>query len=583
MRVARSCAAILAFASLLASQAPSLKLGEASPRVVRLGGQVSMELTVSGASDAELLELPKVKDLRLQAFGPNNQVFQSFINGRATVTRSKSWRIAMQPSEAGDFEVPALRVRAGGKIYKTKVTRFACEASRTSTSFLEVAIEPARLAPGQTATMRIRFGVEPQQYERLQRTSRLENVRSFFLEFPSWDSFEGGTVDEDLVTELSRDQIAMQVNRGYRVARDLGIVKRGGERFRVLELRKKLRAERVGRFELPRAELRYRWVVRYGRDIFGDLVPAEVRDEFARSEPFAVEIAELPKEGRPKNFNGAVGSLELRGSITKSVVKVGESFSLELQMLGTAVSDTFDAPALDSLSGFHVFGKQDERGDRSLRVRYDVAAVTAGELELPAVEIAYYDPDETRYRVARVGPFKLRAAAVEGAKGLEALPDSKKALEPGVDDLWDRMDARGAAPERFRPSSALAWLALLLPLLLFLSGFAFVRVRARRAGDVEGRRRQGARRVFEQRIDAEGPLVALSHFVADRLSWEPGAVLGRDLEARLQAAGVSESRAREISELFARLEAGRYAGGNEEELVRDARSMVEALDRELRR
>lgn len=577
----------LGAASARTQGAASFKLlvGDLEPPVVRLGGRASLALVAENADvDATLLALPEVPNLRVQIYGPSDESSSQIVNGRLIESKKvRRWRVEFEPLEVGEYAIPALRVKAWGKVYETKALRLTCEGARESSAFLEAVVEPATVWLGQELKLRLRLGLEPEQFRRLISNTRIDNAFELRVEFPAWDDFPAGGVEDDQLQQVPMNQPLVPVNRAYRIAKSGGVVKRGNESFQVFELEKRVRPERVGTFRIDRATLRYAWAVRYRRGVFGDVQPSEKSDEFARSEPLTLEVKALPTAGQPKGFGGAVGDLTLSGSLSKNRVKVGESFALELQARGSAVSDAFEAPELGRLAGFHVFGKKVDRADDSIVVRYDLSSLVPGNREFPIIEIPYFDPDAAEYRFARAGPFKLEATAVAGGKGLEVLPETKKARTPGVDDLWDRMPVTGAAPTRFRPSASLAWVALFAPLVLFGFGFFAARMRERRRADVAGRRRRAAQQQFNVRLEADGPLVALSHFVADRLGWEPGAVLGPDLESRLEQRGLTAERAGETAALFARLEAGRYAGGREAELARDARELVKTLDKELDR
>ena len=555
------------------------------PVSTRLGGKISIQIEAQNPDlNAELVDLPKVPNVRAQIYGPSDNQSVYSINGRVTRKKTRTWRIEFEPLEVGEYRVPALEVRAWGKRHKIKAFRFTCVPADASSAFLEAGVVPKAVWVGQEIRLQLRVGVDPEQFRRLLSNTRLDNAYELRIEFPAWDEFPAGGAVDDQLKQVPMNQPIVPINRAYRRAKNLGVVKRGDASFQAFLLEKAVRPSRVGTFRIDRATLRYSWGVRFTQDIWGELRPVEKRDEFARSDNIAVEVKALPTEGQPKGFKGAVGRLEASGKLSKNRVKVGESFSLELQLRGSAISESFEAPDLGKLDGFHTFGKKVDRGSDAIVVRYDLSALTSGKREFPAVEVPFFDPERAAYESATAGPFAIEALAIAGAKGLDALPESKKALTPGLDDLWDRMEVSGRAPTPFEPSPTLAWIALVAPFFLFGFGFIANRAIARSRADVSGKRKRGARAKFDATLATDGPLVALSAYVADRLDWEPGAVLGPELEGRLREAGLSEDRAREAASLFARLEAGRYASGasSESDLARDAGALVDALDRETR-
>ncbi|MCA8968711.1 MAG: BatD family protein [Planctomycetes bacterium] len=580
--------ALAASSSVSSQSAMTLSLSGPDAEVVQLGERALVRLEAENGDGATLLELPKISNVRARASAPSDSSNRQFVNGQLIVDHTaRQWTIEFEPVEVGTYRVPPLRVRdATGRVHETRPFTFRCVAGRASSAFIEVSFEPSKPYVGETVAMRIRFGVEPRHVGLLVRQTRYQQARDFNIDFPSWDEMPAGAVASDTLDSLPNALIVL-VNRNYRILHDLGVQKRGDTSFHVFEIAKTMRPERIGDYELDRATLRYAWISKFGRNAFGERFATEKSDEFARSEPVRLEVRALPSEGRPADFTGAVGTLTMDATLDKREVRVGESFPFVLRLTGTAVHDGMAAPDLTKLAGFegfHVFGKKVEVEGRTLVAHYDLSALQPGDAVLPEIRIPHFDTASSSYDVARVGPFRLTVTG-SVAKELEALPESKKALTAGVDDLWDRMDVRGDAPERFRPSPLLAWLALALPFLLFGLGFATTRFVHRARSDVAGRRRRGARRVFEERLAQQGPLVALTGFIADRLGIEAGAVVGQDLEARLVRHGLGVDRAREVVGLVQRLEALRYAGSDataEAEHARDASSMADRLEKELR-
>ena len=573
----------------VAQSALSLTLRAPSSDVVRLGQSLTLSVEAESGGEATLLELPEIANVRMRASAPNDSSSQQFVNGRLVVNRTvRTWTIELEPVEAGRYKMPPLRVRDGtGRVHETRSFTFECQAGPRSSAFLELVFEPSSAYVGENVQMRLRFGVEPQHVERLLRQSRYAQARDFTLDFAAWDEMPAGSVPDDAIESLPQDGVIVPVNRRYRLLHDLGVQKRGNDSFHMFEVRKTLRPERVGVFEMERATLRYSWASKLGRNVFGEVVATEQRDEFARSEPPRFEVRALPSEGQPKGFTGAVGTLKIDATLGKNAVQVGESFPFEMRLSGSAVHEGLEAPdlaKLDGFEGFHVFGKKLAFEDGALVARYDLSALRPGALTLPEIALPHFDTATGRYEIARAGPFGLDVSGTV-AKGLEALPESRKALTPGVDDIWDRIDARGEAPRRFEPEPWHAWIALLAPLVLFGFGFGLSGFVARSRADVAGRRRRAARRVFDERLTTQGPLVALNGFIADRLGIEAGALVGADLSARLVRHGLSDERARDLEALVTRLEALRYAGSAadaEAELSREVTAAVEVLEKELR-
>jgi hypothetical protein len=138
----------------------------------------------------------------------------------------------------------------------------------------------------------------------------------------------------------------------------------------------------------------------------------------------------------------------------------------------------------------------------------------------------------------------------------------------------------GPAPEQRELPESWLWIALVAPWLLAGAGAAFASWRRRAASDPSRQRRARASRRFAERLDVDGPLRAFSAYLADRLGLGEGALLSKDVEARLLSAGIEEELAKRAAQLIDELGAARYGGALAEEAGAErARELVQAFER----
>ncbi len=184
-----------------------------------------------------------------------------------------------------------------------------------------------------------------------------------------------------------------------------------------------------------------------------------------------VEVAEPPREGRPPSFTGLVGRLSVHREIEPSSIRLGESLRLRVVLEGAANLWDAPEPPLAGLEHTDLFAHPPELSlDASsiLRVRrsfvWDVVPRRRGRLELPAFEMASFDPESQRYEVVQVPAL---AAEVQPGAAPDAAPPAP-------------------APTAGRPARAAGppWLGVAAALLLSAAGAAggwAVRARRRRA------------------------------------------------------------------------------------------------------
>ena len=185
------------------------------------------------------------------------------------------------------------------------------------------------------------------------------------------------------------------------------------------------------------------------------------------SSPETLVVRPLPAEGRPPNFNGAVGSgLRLERRINPAAAHPGEGIVVELIVSGVGNTALWPPPEIQWPRTARAYS---DRVDEQVATvegrvggvktfRYLVVPDSVGPLNLPAVDYSYYDLAARSYRSAEVG-----VASVPVAVGRET---ASAALPPPL------MTRRGSALlDGFgRKVPDWGWIAVLLlpPLAVFV-------------------------------------------------------------------------------------------------------------------
>ena len=260
-----------------------------------------------------------------------------------------------------------------------------------------------------------------------------------------------------------------------------------------------------GTATLPRARSRDPFADLFSiPDLLGSQVPVS-----ALSDSLAIEALPLPSAGRPASFGGHVGTLEATAAVDKNSVEADEAVTFRLTLSGTGNIRSLAFPAIDFPAEFEVFppeitddvgeGPQGLQGSRTYE--YVLVPRTPGNLVLPAVEVAYFDPERRTYRQTRTTPMDIAVAAREGAvsstptrtsAAVESLRDEIRFILTGDPGLRRR--------DRSLLSSAPFWIAILLPVAAVAGAAAARRRRERLEGDVSYARTRRARRVAKKRL-----------------------------------------------------------------------------------
>jgi hypothetical protein len=165
---------------------------------------------------------------------------------------------------------------------------------------------------------------------------------------------------------------------------------------------------------------------------------------FSQEERFALTslpdtliVRPLPSEGRPADFNGAVGSgLRVERRITPPTTHPGEGVAVELVLSGAGNSALWPPPAIRWPRTARAYADRvdeqvatvDGRVGGVKTFRYLVVPDSVGPLTLPPVTYSYYDLTAGAYRSAGTGAASLPVAAGGESASSAALPP---ALLPG--------------------------------------------------------------------------------------------------------------------------------------------------------
>lgn len=159
----------------------------------------------------------------------------------------------------------------------------------------------------------------------------------------------------------------------------------------------------------------------FRRDVFNQRRPTSTEKFMATGRPVRIEVAEVPRTGRPASFAGAVGSgFSFEVDADRSVVQLGEPIMLSFHLRGNGDLSSASLPALDADGLFDPTrfrlpedspaGIVDEDGKHfnvTLRV------LDAGVREIPSLAYSWFDAETRRFETTRSQPIALSVGAAE--------------------------------------------------------------------------------------------------------------------------------------------------------------------------
>lgn len=190
------------------------------------------------------------------------------------------------------------------------------------------------------------------------------------------------------------------------------------------------------------------------------------------SKPIPLLIKELPEEGRPKTFAGAVGSYQISAEVEQPEGIVShQPFVLNVVFEGTGNAKQFDLPDLGLPDTVEVYDvKKDSKffkNGRSYK-QFEISLIpkNEGELVIPPIVASYFNPETEKYEETSSKEIRLKILKGSGPVALEAQRIEKENVTQKLVPLstWEASnEARG---------SALIWLIVFIFVSMGLTGYA---------------------------------------------------------------------------------------------------------------
>ncbi|MBL8298020.1 MAG: protein BatD [Rhodanobacteraceae bacterium] len=375
---------------------------------LQLGETVTLNVeTDESASEPDFSAL----EADFELLGRSSSSSVSIVNGRTTSTLL--WAVGLRPKREGKYTIPALAI-GNAKTQPISVTVGAAPvvdaAHPGDDLFLEVTADP----PSAYVQQQIRVTVK------------------FFYAINLTDgAVEELALPDVLVQKLGQD-------RSYDADRS-------GRRYRVMERRYAMTAQKSGALQLP--ALNFRGMALGGNDP-NALFYGRGRAVSTRSEPIAIEIRPRPADSGSGPWLPAQ-SLQLAfDSESQLQGRVGEPLTITLstmaQGLGFEQLPELDLPAI---SGAEVYPDKSLTrsrenagwvvGERTRK--FAIVPKQAGTLRIPAVSLAWWDTASDRAATARSAEITIEvaAAATAAAPAVAAPVGSVPAMAASVDSpFW---------------------------------------------------------------------------------------------------------------------------------------------------
>lgn len=570
---------------------------------VSKGETFVFQIEVNGHDAPAEPDLSGLVDFQVEPRGgqQNSGTSISIINGQVSkvVRKGYVFQYGLTPRKEGLLRIPALAVKMGGQTYETEPVDIMVRKPVESKDLrLRLDLAKTECYVGEPVELAVTWYIG-------------KSIKGFQFTLPVLDDpvFGATVATEELPAGQQELAVIIPLGRTKVAARkDRGVL--DGQEYTTVSFRLSLAPRKAGELLLPQATVQCQALSgfrqRGGRDPHGMFDNNDFFHDFfnqGRQEVYQTLVAPsnqptltvlpLPETGRPAIFTGLVGEYGIAVQASPTEVNVGAPITLTIQVAGPSAVKNTEIPTFKDnpllIRDFKIPEEMaaGETANGITTFTQTIRASHAQVREIPALELAYFNPKSKTYALARSQPIALvvrptrevRIEDVEGGSGSPAQAEKKTeiaALEGGIAHNYEGPDAlRGQAIRAEDWPNSSGWLALLiLPpfcYVLFLGGMIFMRSRRR---DPAG---QAARKAYEEFLRdlkvmekgvPEGSAVfyarlaeAMRAYLGKRLHRPSAALVYGDVEGLLRDRGVSRETLAALQDLLARCEAHCYAGG----------------------
>ncbi len=332
-------------------------------------------------------------------------------------------------------------------------------------------------------------------------------------------------------------------------------------------------------------------------------------DYYAIAPGVSVTVKEVPVEGRPDSFIGAVGTFEAEAALVPSVARVGDPMTLTLRLTGEGTLSDARPPEIDQMANvadnFRTYEATEESDGRTRTFTYSLRPLRKDVMEFPSVPISYFDVTSEQYVTLNTSAIPITVTEAETLSGADIVvaesaggsgtANRLKANEGGV--FANISDLSALRDDRVRPARWLAAWGVIILTWAALS-FGIGHVRQLRADPALLRRRSAPAAAASALANAESQLQAgdataacdsIRRAVAEiTASWADvpaDGLTAREAAEHLGRLGVEPALIGQVEQLLHECDAARYgaSGSDASQMIQRAGELVEQLTRMLRR
>ena len=356
---------------------------------------------------------PRFKNFRVVG-GPSQSISQSYFNGKSSYKQSYSYVI--QPIKKGVLVIPAASIEIdGGKIKSAPVKVRVLDP-------VDIPKDPND--PNYIAQQNIHLVAE------------ISNAKPYvgqgvYVEYRLYISNNINVYDAGIIQAPKYNGFWSQEIKINGLSAKKGTY--NGESYKYFTLQKSLLIPtKSGKLSLDPMKMEVAIGVPTGRgDFFGNPITKNIRKEFASAKKI-INSKELPLDGKPLNFTGAVGDYSFSVDTDKQVLKANESSQIKVTVKGKGNLKLFELPKIVVPKELEIYAPERKERVRILSSGisgtisdlYTVVPQFKGKYKVPNISFSYFNPIQKKYKT--ITTEDLIVNVLEGRKLVSVAPNSAK-------------------------------------------------------------------------------------------------------------------------------------------------------------
>lgn len=537
--------------------------------------RLRVEFTMN--KDGDNFRPPSFEGFRVVA-GPSQSVSNMFINGQRSF--SKSYTYLLTPLKKGALVIGQAAIEIDGDVYKTSLVNVQVKdavelpknpndpnyiASQNLHLVAELSKSKVYINEPVTVVYKLYFGgnVRPSDVSPIDMPE--------YKDFWSQDIPSRRTIDREMYKGKQYNFVAWQQTVLY--------------------------PQRAGKLPIAPLTLDVQLDVPTNRrDFFGNQIYTQVSRTITAGKR-TLTVLPFPEEGKPTNFNGAVGAFELEVNASKNTLNASESLQATVAIKGKGNLKLFSLPELITPSALERYDPEyDEEvktilsGMRgTIKNTYTLVPQYQGKYPIPSVTFSYFDPKVEAYK--SLNSEEIIIDVIEGPKALGVAPNTPNTATVDVPNpsnafqfITQRTTFTAIAQQPFF-GSKMFYMLMLLPIVLLVL-YAVLRKRKPDAALVS--QRNNARLVKKYLGKAKRSMAdsadfyvaleaALHNYVKAQLHIKTAEFSKEKMKTVLSEKGVNEQTVTLFIRILTNCEFARYTPSSRSSMEQDYATAVEAI------